>query len=228
MVRLQGKLHSDTNAEPGIASRKQADQGAALVEFALVLPVLIIFFIGITELGRAFTARAAIDTSSYWAARSGAGAAATVRSDVMGATFAKLNSINPASSAITYISFASDLTSPGIIRATVNSTMRKITNSTALDLHSAYTSVDLTPPITDSDYSNFGNSGAFDCDGKPVGSLIPGNPGCPPPNDGGQTGGSTTTPGVSCGGQPCFVGGSGGPLDGQSCAPGPILMNCNF
>lgn len=199
--------------------------GAALVELAIVLPVLILLFVGITELGRAFSARAKFDSSSYWAALTGAGVATTVRTDVMQATFAKLNGINTAGGSIDAVSFAPDLSIPGIVSAVASGTMRVVTNSTALGLHSGYTIIDLVPPPSNADLTKFGNSGYYDCNGVPVSSPLSS---CAPPNDGGGTGGSSSSGGVNCGGRPCVDGGTGGPSDGGFCPAGPILQACNF
>jgi Flp pilus assembly protein TadG len=64
------------SAKPGATSRtsKSADRGAAAVEFALVLPILMLLIFGIVDFGRMLNAKITITE----AAREGARAAALV------------------------------------------------------------------------------------------------------------------------------------------------------
>ena len=98
-----------------MAEKGSRQQGAAMVEFALVLPILIMLVFGIIEFGRAFNA----DISLTHAAREGAreyaitqdttaginaarGAATSLNPDDMSFTVSACNFGDPATMRITY------------------------------------------------------------------------------------------------------------------------------
>ncbi|MBB3210585.1 Flp pilus assembly protein TadG [Rhodopirellula rubra] len=59
-------------------SRKRSRQGAALVEFAIVLPVMMLFFTAMIEISRILMLQHTADTAAYEAARSAMVPGATV------------------------------------------------------------------------------------------------------------------------------------------------------
>jgi len=65
-------FRSRQSRQGGIAHRSRSSRGQALVEFGLVLPLLLIFLLGVADFGRVFTAGIAEEA----AARNGAEAAA--------------------------------------------------------------------------------------------------------------------------------------------------------
>jgi Flp pilus assembly protein TadG len=74
-------LRNPAFQEGGTVRRRGDERGAALVEFALVLPVLILFVFGIVEFGRAYSARIQLTSAVREGARAvalgGDGVAAT-------------------------------------------------------------------------------------------------------------------------------------------------------
>jgi Flp pilus assembly protein TadG len=58
--------------ERSTVQRRQDERGAALVEFALILPVLVLFVFGIIEFGRAYSARIQLTAAVREGARAGA------------------------------------------------------------------------------------------------------------------------------------------------------------
>jgi Flp pilus assembly protein TadG len=77
--------------------RDDNERGAALVEFALILPVLVMFVFGIVEFGRAYSARIQLTS----AVREGARAAA-LGGDAVAATKAGAPGLRPADITVTY------------------------------------------------------------------------------------------------------------------------------
>ncbi len=71
--------------------RQRDERGAAVVEFALILPVLMLFVFGIVEFGRAYSARIQLTS----AVREGARAVA-LGNDGVAATQAGASGLNPA------------------------------------------------------------------------------------------------------------------------------------
>ncbi len=55
-----------------MANRKRADSGAALVEFALVMPVLVLFLFGIVQFGLAFDQKQSVNSAAREGARTAA------------------------------------------------------------------------------------------------------------------------------------------------------------
>lgn len=175
---------------------KRGDSGAALVEFALVVPALIILIGGVVEIGRAFSARAAFDTNSYWAVRAGATAGAAARSAAIEGTFSQLNNITNNKGMITSASFSPNAEqTSGLVAASGSAQLSNIWRATGLVLHSNYTSPDLLPHSMPDGLNGFANSGYFDCLGNMLSS--PNTETCGPTS---TTGGgwSYTCNGLNC------------------------------
>lgn len=86
-----------TVPERRIANSRNADRGAAAVEFALVLPVLLLIVFGIIDLGRALNAQITLTE----AAREGARLAALGESNVVSRTQAAATGLSPVSVTVT-------------------------------------------------------------------------------------------------------------------------------
>jgi len=196
------------------SKKSNNELGAAFMEFALVVPVLILLFIGITELGRAFSAKTSFNNNAYWATRVGAGVAPSIRPVAMQSTFAKLHSINNPKSMIESVSFATDDSDADVVTTNASGAMRVLTNSNALGIHVSYNSSALVPLPISEDFAHPANTGEYGCDGQP--GAAPPNGNCEP------TQGSYTPSGnYSCNGGVCIGGGAG---EGNNCPSGTVYI----
>lgn len=77
--------------------RGRNERGAAVVEFALILPILVLFVFGIVEFGRAYSARIQLTAAVREGARAGA-----LGGDVVAATKAGAPGLTPGLITVTY------------------------------------------------------------------------------------------------------------------------------
>ena len=121
-----------------MADKRSRQQGAAMVEFAIILPILIVLVFGIIEFGRAFNA----DISLTHAAREGAreyaitqdttaginaakGAATSLNTGDMSFTVSACNRGDPATMRITYpFTFSIPFVPLGSIQLSAEGVMR--------------------------------------------------------------------------------------------------------
>lgn len=77
--------------------RRRDERGAAVVEFALILPILVLFVFGIIEFGRAYSARIQLTAAVREGARAGA-----LGLDAVAATKAGAPGLTPTQINVTY------------------------------------------------------------------------------------------------------------------------------
>jgi len=77
--------------------RRQDERGAAMVEFALILPILVLFVFGIVEFGRAYSARIQLTAAVREGARAGA-----LGGDVVAVTRASAPGLTAGDITVTY------------------------------------------------------------------------------------------------------------------------------
>lgn len=118
-------------------NRRNHERGAAAVEFALILPVLLLLVFGIVEFGRVYN----IQTSMTAAAREGARAMA-IDNDSVAATAAAVSAAAPYSLSTTQVSVSpascpSSNTTDALVKVTVTYPVTLLTGwfGTSITLH---------------------------------------------------------------------------------------------
>lgn len=121
-----------------MAIRRQAQQGAAAVEFALVLPILLLVFFGMVELSLALYDKAIITNASREGARAGIVLSspkmtdAQIRAVVLNYTNGSLISLGTTTAPTVTVSQSSPASFPNPLRVTVSYTYKGLGVGTLL------------------------------------------------------------------------------------------------
>ena len=113
-----------------MAIRRQAQQGAAAVEFALVLPILLVVFFGMVELSLALYDKAILTNASREGARAGIVLSspkmtdAQIRAVVLNYTNGSLISLGTTTAPTVTVSQSSPASFPNPLRVTVSYTYK--------------------------------------------------------------------------------------------------------
>ena len=113
-----------------IAIRRQAQQGAAAVEFALILPILLLVFFGMVELSLALYDKAILTNASREGARAGIVLSspkmtdAQIRAVVLNYTNGSLISLGTTTAPTVTVSQSSPASFPNPLRVTVSYTYK--------------------------------------------------------------------------------------------------------
>lgn len=121
-----------------MAIRRQAQQGAAAVEFALVLPILLLVFFGMVELSLALYDKAILTNASREGARAGIVLSspkmtdAQIRAVVLNYTNGSLISLGTTTAPTVTVSQSSPASFPNPLRVTVSYTYKGLGVGTML------------------------------------------------------------------------------------------------
>lgn len=121
-----------------MAIRRQAQQGAAAVEFALVLPILLLVFFGMVELSLALYDKAILTNASREGARAGIVLSspkmtdAQIRAVVLNYTNGSLISLGTTTAPTVTVSQSSPASFPNPLRVTVSYTYKGLGVGTLL------------------------------------------------------------------------------------------------
>lgn len=121
-----------------MAIRRQAQQGAAAVEFALILPILLLVFFGMVELSLALYDKAILTNASREGARAGIVLSspkmtdAQIRAVVLNYTNGSLISLGTTTAPTVTISQSSPASFPNPLRVTVSYTYKGLGVGTLL------------------------------------------------------------------------------------------------
>ena len=137
--------------------RHDDERGAALVEFALILPLLVMFVFGIVEFGRFYNTRIQLTS----AVREGARAAA-LGSDPTAATRAGAPGLDPTKIIVSYTPMAGSTCTGASTTTTVLSTTTTATTVPTATVTATY-QFDYTIPLLRSGHLNVSATGVFRC-----------------------------------------------------------------